>query len=62
VRGGWQLQDGATPSTTRATYRAFVDPGRFIPTALVREVAKRKLGEMVTRVRTVAKAIHSASR
>jgi ribosome-associated toxin RatA of RatAB toxin-antitoxin module len=60
VRGGWHLQDGATAGTSRATYRAFVDPGRFIPTALVREAAKRKLDEMVRRVRSVAAAIHAA--
>ena len=58
VRGGWIIEDGATPGTSRATYRAFIDPGRFIPTGLVREGAKRKLGEMVTRVRQVAAEIH----
>ena len=61
VRGGWELKDGATPGTTRATYRAFVDPGRFIPTGLVREAAKHKLGEMVQRVRSVAKTMHATS-
>ena len=54
VRGGWTIEAGATPDTSRATYRAFIDPGRFIPTGLVREGARRKLGEMVERVRAVA--------
>ena len=54
VRGGWILEPGPTPESCRATYRAFIDPGRFIPTGLVREGAKRKLGEMVERVRAVA--------
>jgi ribosome-associated toxin RatA of RatAB toxin-antitoxin module len=61
VRGGWIIQPGATPETSRATYRAFIEVGRFVPTGLVREGAKRKLGEMVTRVRSVAAEIHRKS-
>ena len=54
VRGGWHIQAGPRPGTSRATYRAFVEVGRFVPTGLVREGAKRKLKEMVERVRAVA--------
>ena len=52
VRGGWTIvSDGAGGS--RATYRAFVAAGMFVPTGLLRDAARRKLGEMVARVRSV---------
>jgi ribosome-associated toxin RatA of RatAB toxin-antitoxin module len=54
VRGGWRLEPSARPGASRVTYRAFIDIAKIVPTGLVRESAKRKLGEMVTRLRSVA--------
>jgi hypothetical protein len=54
IRGGWALARGARPGCTRVTYTAFVDVGKLVPTALVRETAKRRLGDMIERVRRVA--------
>jgi ribosome-associated toxin RatA of RatAB toxin-antitoxin module len=61
VRGGWRVEPSEREGESRVTYRAFVDVGRFVPTALVRDAAKRKLGEMIERVRQVAAAIHAAT-
>jgi hypothetical protein len=58
VRGGWRIEAGTREGTSRATYRAFVDVGWFVPQGLVRDGAKRKLDEMVARVRRVAAEIH----
>jgi carbon monoxide dehydrogenase subunit G len=58
VRGGWRIEPSGSGS--RVTYAAFVDVGRFVPTALVRDGAKRKLGEMVQRVRSVAVELYTA--
>jgi hypothetical protein len=60
VRGSWRIEPSAGPGTSEVTYQAFVDVGRFVPTALVRDAGKRKLGEMVERVRKVAVAIYAA--
>ena len=63
VRGAWRVEpsdDGS--SSSRVTYSAYVDVGRFVPTALVRDVAMRKMNEMVTRVRAVAADLHAAGR
>jgi len=60
VRGGWYLEPADGGRASRVTYRAFVDVVRFVPTALVRDAAKRKLGEMVARVRKVAVEIGAA--
>ena len=54
VRGGWRTDPSHPSETSRVTYTAFVDVGRFVPTNLARDAAKRKLGEMVERVRRVA--------
>ncbi len=54
VRGGWWVEVTDTAQTSRVTYRAFVDIGRFVPTRLVAKGAKRKAGEMIARVRRVA--------
>jgi carbon monoxide dehydrogenase subunit G len=54
VRGGWRVEPSARPGASRVTYRAFIDIGRFVPTSLVRESGKRKLAEMVSRVRRLA--------
>jgi carbon monoxide dehydrogenase subunit G len=58
VRGGWRIEPAGRDGS-RVTYRAFVDVGWFVPVALVRDGAKRKLGEMVERVRRVAAEIHA---
>jgi carbon monoxide dehydrogenase subunit G len=60
VRGGWRIDPAGSDRASRVTYQAFVDVGWFVPAGLVRDGAKRKLGEMVTRVRAVAKEIHAA--
>ncbi|MFH2007803.1 MAG: SRPBCC family protein [bacterium] len=57
VRGGWWVEATDSPDVSRATYRAFVDIGRFVPTRLVAKGAKRKAGEMVARVRRVAEEL-----
>jgi len=55
VRGEWRIAPSpGDPSRSRVTYRAFVDVGRFVPTAMVRDIAIRKLDEMAARVRRVA--------
>jgi carbon monoxide dehydrogenase subunit G len=59
VRGGWRAE--ALPGGgSRVTYRAFLDVGWFVPVGLVREGARRKLGEMVERVRALAAELGSA--
>jgi ribosome-associated toxin RatA of RatAB toxin-antitoxin module len=60
VRGGWWVEATGDPETSRATYRAFVDIGRFVPTRLVAKGAKRKAKEMIARVRRVAGEIHAS--
>jgi ribosome-associated toxin RatA of RatAB toxin-antitoxin module len=62
VRGGWRLEPTNGGAASRATYAAFVDVARVVPTRLVRDGAKRKLGEMVERVRRVAVEMHRAPR
>lgn len=59
VRGGWWVEATDDPEISRATYRAFVDIGRFIPTRLVAKGAKRKAGEMIARVRQVAGELYA---
>ena len=54
VRGGWRIEPLDDGRASLVTYRAFVSVAMFVPTALVREGAKRKLAEMVARVRTLA--------
>lgn len=54
VRGSWRVEPGPEPSHSRVTYNAFVDVGRFVPTALVRDLAMRKVSEMAERIRRVA--------
>jgi hypothetical protein len=61
VRGAWRVELAGRPGASRVTYTAFVDIGRFVPTALVRDGAKRKLDEMVARVRRVAAEIYAAT-
>lgn len=60
VRGGWYVEQSDVPGLCRVTYRAFVDIGRFVPTRLVAKGARRKAGEMVTRVRQVATSLAAA--
>jgi carbon monoxide dehydrogenase subunit G len=60
VRGGWRVEPSPGPSASRVTYSAFVDVGFFVPTGLVRNAAKRKLGEMVERIQRVAVEIYAA--
>jgi len=54
VRGSWRVESGPEPGQSRVTYAAFVDVGRFVPTALVRDLAMRKVSEMAERIRRVA--------
>jgi ribosome-associated toxin RatA of RatAB toxin-antitoxin module len=61
VRGGWWTEPTDADGVTLATYRAFVDPGRLIPTRLVARGARRKAGEMVDRLRRVTAEIHRES-
>lgn len=59
VRGGWWVEPTDDPACSRVRYRAFVDVGRFVPTRLVAKGARRKAGEMITRVRQVAGELHA---
>ena len=59
VRGAWRVTPALDGSSSELTYSAFVDVGRFIPTALVRDAAIRKLGEMMARVRKVTTELHA---
>jgi ribosome-associated toxin RatA of RatAB toxin-antitoxin module len=61
VRGGWRIEQCDREGASAVIYSAFVDVGFFIPTGLVRDAAKRKLGEMVARVQRVAAEIHAAN-
>lgn len=54
VRGSWRVEATDAAGRARVTYSAFVDPGRFVPTGLVRDLAMRKVNEMAERVRRVA--------
>lgn len=54
VRGGWWIAATDRPEVSMVTYRAFVDVGRFVPTALIAKAARKKAAEMVARVRAVA--------
>lgn len=60
VRGEWRVEPRGDGS--RLTYRAFVDIGRFVPTAMVRDLAIRKVDEMAARVRLVAGEIWATRR
>jgi carbon monoxide dehydrogenase subunit G len=62
VRGSWRIAPAERDGASRVTYTAFVDIGRFVPTALVRDGAKRKLDEMIQRVRRVAVEIAASPR
>ncbi len=53
VRGGWRIESLDEGRASRVTYRAFVAVAMFVPTGLVREGARKKLGEMVARVRSL---------
>ncbi len=59
VRGGWWVHADDDPGISRATYRAFVDIGRFVPTRLVARGARKKADEMIARVRRVAEELHA---
>ncbi|MFZ9888161.1 MAG: type II toxin-antitoxin system RatA family toxin, partial [Myxococcota bacterium] len=56
VRGGWRVEPTDHPDLVRVTYESFVDVGRFVPEALVRDLAIAKLEEVATRVRLAAAA------
>jgi ribosome-associated toxin RatA of RatAB toxin-antitoxin module len=69
VRGGWWTEpvepseagetgEAGETEVCRATYRAFVDVGRWVPTRLVARGARRKAGEMVERLRRVTAEIY----
>jgi carbon monoxide dehydrogenase subunit G len=61
VRGGWRVEPLGDGRTSLVTYRAFVAVAVFVPSAVVRDGAKRKLGDMIARVRKVAVEIDAAS-
>lgn len=54
VRGSWRIEETGDAGRSRVIYSAFVDPGRFVPTRLVRDLAMRRVDEMAERVRRVA--------
>lgn len=54
VRGAWRVEPTAHPDLVRVTYESYVDVGRFVPEALVRDLAIAKIGEVATRVRHAA--------
>lgn len=56
VRGGWRVTP--TERGSHVVYTAFVDVGRFVPTSLVRDLALRKIDEMIARVSRVAWELH----
>jgi carbon monoxide dehydrogenase subunit G len=61
VRGGWRIEPVEDGRASRVTYRAFIAVAMFVPTGLVRDGAKKKLGEMVARVRSVAVDVCASS-
>lgn len=56
VRGGWRVEPTAHHDLVLVTYESYVDVGRFVPDALVRDLAIAKLDEVATRVRRAASA------
>ncbi|RYG79221.1 hypothetical protein EON77_09465 [bacterium] len=60
VRGGFRVEPHEAPGKSRVTYGAFVEVGRFVPTSLVRDVAMRKMDEMIGNVKRAAVALHGA--
>ncbi len=59
VRGHWRVTPSGLEAMSLVHYATFVDVGRFVPTALVRNLAMRKIDEMVTRVRRVTGEIQA---
>ena len=59
VRGGWQVTP--TEKGCHVVYTAFVDVGRFVPTSVVRDLAMRKIDEMIARVSRVARELHDTT-
>lgn len=56
VRGSWRVEKTAIAGVSKVRYASFVDVGRFVPEALVRDLAIDKVSEMAERVRAAAKA------
>lgn len=53
IRGSWKVEPTDDPGVSRVTYASFVSVGKFVPDALVRDLAVGKVEDMVTRVRGV---------
>lgn len=51
VRGSWRVEPTAVEGVTKVSYASFVDIGRFVPEAMVRDLAMDKVAEMAERVR-----------
>lgn len=51
VRGSWRVEKTEIEGVTKVTYASFVDVGRFVPEAMVRDLAIGKVTEMAERVR-----------
>jgi ribosome-associated toxin RatA of RatAB toxin-antitoxin module len=51
IRGSWQVAPTSDPNVSRVTYTSFVSVGRFVPDALVRDVAIGKVEAMADRIR-----------
>lgn len=54
VRGAWRVEPTAHPDLVHVTYESYVDAGRFVPDAFVRDLAIAKIGDVATRVRRAA--------
>ena len=50
VRGRW-IVEKVSEKVSRVTYLSFVDVGTFVPTGMYRDLAMKKVNEMVGRVR-----------
>ena len=60
TRGGWWIEETERPGVSKCIYRDFVDVAYWIPSGAVAAVAKRKVNDMVTRLREVAAEITAA--
>lgn len=58
IRGGWEVEAGDAPETSRVVYRTFVDVARLVPTRFVVRAGRRKAKSIVAQVQREAVAIY----
>ena len=51
IEGGWTVSATSEPDVVAVDYESFVDVGGFVPTSIVRSIARGKVDAMADRVR-----------